>query len=517
LDGSTRIVANTLASYGRLFAFALVGLLGTPIALRLMGAADYGIFSVIAGSLALLTIINGALTSSAQRHIAFALGAGDTSKVRIWFVSSLYVHLALTAITTGIALMASHWVLFRLLTIPPDRVGMSIWIYRMVVFAMACNIISTPYQAFLLAHEEIVSLSLFNIVGAVCLLAGTFSLHLFSSEFLLWYAGIYSLSQVIIFVSPMGYCWWRYSECRNLSKIGLNWKHLGDFLLFSWWNLFGAFAWVVRAQGPAIMLNAFMGPVANAAYGIALQGNSFATNISFGVLRATTPAIVKRWSAGNHHGVSVLSNLSNLYAFGALWIATAPILFEMDFCLKLWLHIPPPDTAVFLTLLLITVLVDQLTSGFIAPLQATGRIAAYQLLVGGATCAALPVGYVLLAKGLSGTSILWAGVGASVLAGAGRLFFARTRAQISAKGWCNTVCLPALGCVSGSSLVVLLCHSLLGKGQLRMAIVLAANALVTLAIIWFFGTTAGHREKLKGIGGLVWQRTPLSRFFGATA
>ena len=40
---------------------------------------------------------------------------------------------------------------------------------------------------------------------------------------------------------------------------------------FAGWNFFGSIAWMLRDQGVNVVLNLFMGPVANAARGVAMQ------------------------------------------------------------------------------------------------------------------------------------------------------------------------------------------------------------------------------------------------------
>jgi O-antigen/teichoic acid export membrane protein len=53
-----RIVTNTLATYFKLFIYALTGLFAVPVALRTLGAVDYGVYSVIGGCLAFLMFLN---------------------------------------------------------------------------------------------------------------------------------------------------------------------------------------------------------------------------------------------------------------------------------------------------------------------------------------------------------------------------------------------------------------------------------------------------------------------------
>src|SRR5882672_552280 len=87
-----RIITNTLATYLKLVVFALTGLITVPIALRTLGAVDYGIYSVVGGCLAFLTFLNISLQNGAQRHIAYALGEGRKEEASKWFKTSLIVH-----------------------------------------------------------------------------------------------------------------------------------------------------------------------------------------------------------------------------------------------------------------------------------------------------------------------------------------------------------------------------------------------------------------------------------------
>ncbi len=495
----TRIIANTIASYARLFALALVGLIATPIALHVLGTVEFGIFSVIAGSLAMLMFVNTALTTGAQRHIAYSLGEGSKDEAARWFTTSLVVHSALAMLVACAALLGSNWVLLKL-NFPAARLATAAWVYRMVLVVTICNFISTPYQALLMAHESIVALSLLSILSAVSLVAGVYKLHLLHGDSLLWYAAIYSFSQIVMFVGPIFYCLFRYPECRRLASDNARWRRIGELLSFSGWNFFGALAAIVRAQGPAILLNLFVGPVANASYGIALQVNGFATNVGSGVLRATTPPIVKCQAAGNRRGMAVLSNLSNTFAFGSLWVAIAPVLFEREFCLKVWLHgTIPPNACAFVSLLLIALLIDQLTSGFMASLQATGRIAGYQLVVGSVNCIAVPIGYFLLRSGKSAPSILQAGIAGAVLAGLCRLGFAQKIAMIPVSDWIRAVLVPTTACVAVSSASMLLVQQSLPAGPVRFAAIVLANAIVACTLMWQLGTTEDHKFKIRSL------------------
>lgn len=492
-----RIITNTLATYLKLIVLALTGLFAVPVALRTLGAADYGIYSVIGGCLSFLTFVNISLQNGAQRHIAYALGEERKEAANKWFKTSLIVHLALGLAVGAFAILASDWVLHHLLKLPAGRLAAAAWVYRMVVLAMVCTVFSTPYQALLIAHEAIASISLLNTLSGIFLVVSIFCLKLLPGDALLWYGAIYCLFQISIAVGPALYCYWRYSESRFLPFTADHLRgRLGELFKFSGWTMLLVLSTFIRAQGPAVVLNVFFGPIANAAYGLAVQVQWFASAIIWGFLGSTTPSIVKRQASGDYRGMALLSNQSNTYGFAILWIILAPVLFEMGFCLKLWLHTPPPGTAAFLMPVLIALLIDQLTLGYNSSLVATGRMAGFSLVIFITNSAGVPVGYFLLRAGKPGTWVLWAIVVGTVLSGCSRLWFARRCASIPVRSWAGSVLFPASLCVLGSTAALLALIRVFGDDLGRFAMVVAANLTVVCLVMWFFGTTAEQRSKL---------------------
>jgi len=497
---SRRIVTNTLATYFKLLVYALGGIFAVPVALRTLGAVDYGVYSVIGGCLSFLMFLNYSLQTGAERHIAHALGAGRTEEAKQWFTTSLIVHAVVGIAMAAAATLASDWVLHHLLSLPPSRIAAARWIYRMVVAAMVFNVISAPYQALVVAHEAIASISLINALSGFLLVVSIVLLRYLPGDKLLWYAAIYSGFQASVAVGPACYCYYCYPESRFTS---LTVNHLrqrfGQLFSFSSWNLLQVLSVLVRVQGPAVILNMFFGPIANAAYGLAVQVQGFASNIVWGFLGSAIPPIVKRHASGDDHGMARLSNQSNAYGFAILWIALAPVLFEMGFCLKLWLRTPPPNTAAFLAPVLIALLIDQLSLGYNASLMATGRVAGLSIAISAANAVGVLVGFFLLRAGRPGTWVLWSVVAGTVLAGGGRLWFAHRDAAISIKNWLGDVVRPAALSVLGSVAAVLMLVHYLADGFARFVLVVFANCAVACLIMWFTSTTLEQRAKVRSV------------------
>ena len=487
MDRPTRIVVNTVASYARIAVAAASGFVTLPLVLRTLGATDFGIFSVIAGSLTALLFINGALTGGAQRHIAYSLGKGS-KETGEWLSASLVIHAFLALGLLLSALLLSHWLIYSLLSLPQARLGAAMWTYRVVVAVLFCSIISTPYQALLMAKESFAALYLMAMAGSLFLIVGVVSLKVLPGDRLVWYAAINAVSDGFVMVGPVLYCLVRYAERRQLS-FTTSWMKIRRLLSFSSWNLLGTLAVQIRYQGPPILFNRFFGTMANAANGIAMQVNGFASSVSTGLLTATSPAIVKAEASGNRSEMLLLSNLSNKYAFVLLWLFIGPLLFEMTYCLRLWLREMPAYTVIFSTVLLIILLIDMLTAGFTAAVQAEGRIAAYQCAIGFLLCVSVPVGYVLLRFHMPASSVLWAAACGSVLADAGRVWFLCKRIGLKAVDWLNGVLRPCvvtcLACCLAMGAVVISVK----PGVFRVVTLYFLNSGIAVILTWAFASS----------------------------
>jgi O-antigen/teichoic acid export membrane protein len=495
LDRSTRIVVNTVASYARIAVAAGAGFITLPLVLHRLGATDFGIFSVIAGSLTALLFINGALTGGAQRHIAYAIGQGGKETAE-WFSASLLIHGLLALSILACALLLSHWLIYRFLSLPQARMGAAMWSYRVVAALLFMSIISTPYQALLMAKESFAALYLMAMAGSLFLLVGVFSLKVLPGDRLIWYAAINAVSDAFVLVGPMLYCLTCHAECRHFSFAAGRTK-IRKLLGFSGWNLLGTLAVQIRYQGPALLFNRFFGTMANAANGIAMQVNGFASSVSTGLLTATSPAIVKAEASGNRSDMLFLSNLSNKYAFVLLWLFIGPLLFEMAYCLRLWLRQVPADTVIFSTIVLIILLLDMLTAGFTSAVQAEGRIAAYQSVMSFLICVSVPVGYLLLHFHMPASSVLWATACGSVLTSVGRLWFLCKRIGLKAADWTSSVLRPCVVICVACGLAMGAVVISVRPGFIRLASLYFLNSAIAIALTWVFASSLAEHNLLQ--------------------
>src|SRR5690606_21637153 len=167
-------------------------------------------------------------------------------------------------------------------------------------------------------------------------------------------------------------------------------------LSYSGWSLFGNIASVAKSQGSNILLNIFIGPIANAAYAIAIQVqaavNLFVSNFQL----AVNPQIVKSYAADKNKEMFMLINQSSKISFILMYVLSIPLLFDTDYILNLWLKDVPEYAVSFVFLIALNILIDSFSGPLMIGIQATGKIKYYQICLGILLFLNLPISYFYL-------------------------------------------------------------------------------------------------------------------------
>ena len=438
-QASTRVVMNTGILYAKMLITMGISLYSTRLVLNALGASDFGIFNLIAGVIAMLSFLNAAMTTSTQRYLSFHQGTKDVEMQKKIFTNSWILHIVIGVVVVGLLLALSSFLFGGFLNIPTDRIPTAKAIYYFMSISVFFTIISVPFTASLNAHENMLWIAIVNIIESIIKLIIALSLLWFiQSERLMIYGVLTAVLSIVTFSLYAVYCLKKYNEC-SVKNYQTNKPLLKELGGFAGWNLFGSLCVVGRNQGVAVILNIFFGTIINAAYGIANQISGQLSFFSATLLRALNPQIMISEGMNDRQRMLRLSMMASKFGFFLMALIAVPIIFEMPAILKLWLKNVPEYTVVFCSLALITILVNQLTVGLQSAIQATGKIKAYQTVVGGIVLLNLPFAYLLLKLGLSPYSVLICAVVVEVIACTFRLFFLKRKANMSIKEYFERV------------------------------------------------------------------------------
>ena len=91
-ENSKRIAQNSIFLSIRMLLIMGISLYTSRVILAALGVEDYGIYNVVGGIVSLFAFINGAMSLTAQRYIAYELGQGNGNQVRQVFSTCVIIH-----------------------------------------------------------------------------------------------------------------------------------------------------------------------------------------------------------------------------------------------------------------------------------------------------------------------------------------------------------------------------------------------------------------------------------------
>jgi O-antigen/teichoic acid export membrane protein len=423
---------------------AFFSLASTRIVLRKLGADDYGLFSVIAGFTAMLGFLSSAMTTATQRSFAHALGRNDIQLARKNYSIAIILHFLLIVLVVIVAESAGFYLFRELLKIPVGREKAAIWLYQLTLVGVLATVMGVPFQALFSATEKMSFVAILAIMQNMLVFVLALLLYFVDLDSLMLYGiGSTVILLLITFVSFF-ICKRTYPEICVLDHAVIkDFSAIREMASYCGWNVFGALASITRNQGIAVLLNSFFGTMVNASYAVSNQMSSQIAFISQSLFRSITPQIVKAEGGNDRLKMISLTNAACKYSFFLLSLTAVPIIAETPYILELWLKNVPNEAMLFVMLLSISALIEQLTAGIMVAMQAVGRIALYQVVVGSILLSNLFIGFILLKAGFGPSSVLVAMVVLQLIAGIARLAFFRRACSGKIKEWFTVVLFPS--------------------------------------------------------------------------
>ncbi|SOD11537.1 Na+-driven multidrug efflux pump [Fibrobacter sp. UWB16] len=394
---ASQITKNALFLYCRQIIIMAVGLLTVRITLSILGIVDYGVNNVVAGTVSMFAFLSGSLASGSQRFFSFYIGSGEKDKLSDSFKGTFSIYVIFTLIIFVLQEIVGLWLLNNKLVIPPDRMFAAQCIFQMAILGSCASLMTAPYMASVIAHENMKVFAQVGIIEVVLKLLIVFLLYISPADKLITYGFLYMLINLGMMLFYQMYTFKKYDECRS----SFLWRKdlIKELLSFNGWNCFGSFAWMMKNQGLSIMLNTFFGPIVNAAQQIGTQIRSISASFSQNFSMATKPQIIKSYAAKDYDRTLDLVFKTAKINFFLMYVITLPACFSLDYLLDLWLVDVPQYAVVICQLLLIENLVETSSLPFAVVNQATGKIALYQFLIGVVGLLNIPFAYIACCNG----------------------------------------------------------------------------------------------------------------------
>ena len=496
MQPSNRVILNTVILYMKMAITIVIGLYSTRLILSALGVEDYGLYNLVAGVVSMLSFLNTSLASSTQRFLSYSLGKNDLSDVNRVFYYSIMLHLLIALLVVLlIELLGIYWIK-NWLVIDVSRIETAIIVLHFLCVSVFFTIISVPYIAVLISRENMLLLSISEIIQALLKLGAAFFLLKYVGNRLLVYALFMALIMVFSLAFQIIVCYTKYPETHFRLQVLKDKSLFKKLLSYAGWYSFASIGSIGRFQGIPVIMNLFFGVVANAAYGIANQINGLMQFFATAISQSIRPQIVKSEGAGDRKRAIHLSLVACRYMYFLCAIFTVPMILETPYILNLWLGQVPLYTVVFCRLVLLATLLLMMSSGLNIAVDATGNIKYTYVMVGCLHFLILPVGYWLFWIGYPVYTILWAVVVEEILCMIVRVVCAKRVVGISIKDYFIGILFPAVIITVLAVLIALISIVTLSEGFFRLIICCTTYGVAFVILAWFIGVEKGEKQRI---------------------
>ena len=490
-SSNKRIAKNTILLYFRMMFLMVISLYTSRVILNALGVVDYGIYNVVGGTVALLTVLTGSLSAAISRYITFELGTGNHKQLNKIFSISLTIQLGLSLIIVLIAETVGLWFLNYKMVIPESRLIAANWCLQFSVISFMIGLLSVPYNALIIAHEKMSAFAYISLIEGVGKLLVAWLIVINPIDRLVYYAAMIALLSLILRIIYASYCQKHFEEAKY--HFYYDTKLLRNMFSFAGWNFFGVASGRLMFQGLDLLSNLFFGVTVNAARGIATQIDAALQSFINNFTTAINPQITKSYAVKEmNYMYDLIFRGARLSYFFILFFAV-PLLCETPMILSLWLNVVPDYTVNFARLTVIISMISVLSNTMVTAMLATGDIKKYQIIIGGVGMLVLPVswGFFILdfPPEMAYVSVLFIFLVQWFL----RLFLLREMIGMSIKDYLYDVVLRVM-LVSFISLPIpVLISSLLSETIIRFLLVVGISVLLNTGSIYYIGLTKSER------------------------
>ena len=488
-----RIFLNVVATYGRSLFALICGLFSGRWVLMSLGVTDYGLYGLIGGMTVFIVFINNLLGGALARFYAFSIGRVSVvermevglEECRRWFSIAVFIHTVIPLILIVFGYQCGLYAVRNWLVIPSSRLEICIWVWRFVCLSCFVGMINVPLSAMYIAKQYIAELTVYSFVQTLANICFAYYMVVHPGEWLFGYALFACLVNVIpqfvICVRAIRL----FPECRFVLAYCWDWHRLKELVNFAAWQSFGAFTGIARNQCLAILVNRNFGVNVNAAMAVSGTINSHSQSLVSALQSALTPAITSAFGSGD---MGLMRRLSiRACKFGAMCslIFVVPLSLELEEVLVLWLKDPPQFAGGLCLCMMLSIVFDKLTLGHMIAVNASGRIAFYQFVVGLGLIMAFPLGWLLVNLGYGVYSVGFALTVTTALASLLRVGLAKARVGMLPIAWFRDVLFPVGSISIVTAAVGYLPRYMFIASFFRVAATTVLVELFMLPLFWF--------------------------------
>ncbi|OYX86363.1 MAG: hypothetical protein B7Y83_01545 [Flavobacteriales bacterium 32-34-25] len=494
MQAAHRVAKNTGILYARMAITMFISLYATRLVLAALGVADFGLFNVVGGVIAMLGFLNSSMAAATQRFMSFAQGAGDLEKVKRIFNMSTLLHWGIALLILLVLEIAGYFFINGILNIAPERLGVAKIIYQFMVISTLFTVISVPYEAVITSHENMMVYAILGIIEAILKLGIALYITYSSQDHLVAYGFLMASLSIFLLILRRIYCHRYYAECVLKLRHYYDKPLLKEISGFAGWSLLGAATSMGAFYGQTIVLNVFFGTTVNAAQGIAAQISGQLGVFALTLTKALNPLIDKSEGAGNREMMLKATLMGTKISFFLLSFLYVPFLIEMPYLLHLWLKNVPEFTVVFCRLLLFRNLIEQLFIPLTNAISAVGNIKSFQKISAILNLTPIIAAFAFFSLGFPAYSIYIAFMLFSVAQFFNVLYFSEINCGLSLSIFYKNIVLRCSLVFLLSLFMTYIVSLFLEEGLFKLLSILAVGGISYLLFLWFAGLTKQEKS-----------------------
>ena len=496
MTNSQRIIVNTIAQYTRTIINVCLSLYSTRLILSALGQNDFGVYSVVAGVVTMLSFVTNALVITTQRYLSYHHGRNDMSQVRKVFGNSWLLHLFIGIVVVAILSSIGPWITQNFLNIEDARRGAALFVYFAAVAMVLLSFITAPIRALFIARENIVYTSFIDVLDGVLKLSIAILLSKITYDHLIAYSGLLTGISIFNLLAFAVYAAIKFPEFHLPKLQELDKEYMKGLSNFAGWTIYSTGCVIARNQGISVVLNLFYGTIVNSAYGIAMQVSGAVQFVSTSIVNAMNPQIMKAEGAGDRNKMIKLCEYESKYSFLLLALLAIPLIAEMKTILELWLDDVPEHAIMFCRLILAAALCDLISIGWTTANQAIGKIKVYNIVFYTMKLLVIFMAWWCLRKGLPINSVMWSYVAIEFICSLLRLPLMKYIADIKMMPFFKNVFLRIVGPLFA---MIIACYASVTQIEAtwRLALTFPVSIIIGLLAIWTTALSKHEKQYIK--------------------
>lgn len=330
-----QLKAGAALSYVLIGLSILTGLFYTPYMLRMLGQAEYGVYSLVASVIGYLTILDFGFGNAIIRYTSKLRAIGQKQEqwelFGMFFV--MYCLIGLCALAGGSLLYFNVDLLFDK-TLTPEQLSQAKIMMAFLIVNMAVTFPMSIFGAIITAYENFVFQRIFSICRIIINTV---------AFIIVLYLGYKAVALVVIttlfnfLTLGVNYLYCKLHLKIRLAFVKPNWALIKEVISYSFWIFLNSIMDKIYWGTGQFVLGSLIGPIAVAIYAIGISLQSMYMQFSFGISGVLLPRITRMvfTNASTHEVANIFIKSGRLQSLIVSLIFFGFIIFGREF-INIW-------------------------------------------------------------------------------------------------------------------------------------------------------------------------------------